>query len=94
MKTVYLVCYDISCNSRRLKVLKLLQAYGLRVQKTVFETVLTPSQYQTLETKIAKLLNPKEDQLRFYPLTQPCRNKVKILGIEPSYKIDDEVLIV
>ena len=94
MTTVYLICYDITCDRRRLKISKLLEAYGIRVQKSVFETVLTPTQYQTLETKINNLLNPKEDQLRFYPLTQPCRAKVKILGLTPDYKIDDEVLIV
>ena len=36
----YLVCYDIVSDRRRNKVSKLLEAYGLRVQKSVFECVL------------------------------------------------------
>ncbi len=87
----YLVCYDIVDDRRRTRVSKLLEAYGLRVQKSVFELVLNPRQYKKLLPRLSKLLNAKEDQLRFYPLSQPCRHKVTVLGIKPDYAIDDEV---
>ena len=35
-----IICYDIPDNKRRLRVSWLLEAYGSRVQKSVFETVL------------------------------------------------------
>jgi CRISPR-associated protein Cas2 len=38
--TFYLICYDIVKDSRRTKVAHLLEGYGLRVQKSVFEVVL------------------------------------------------------
>jgi CRISPR-associated endonuclease Cas2 len=40
----YLVCYDVVLDRRRNKVAHILEGYGLRVQKSVFECVLTPDQ--------------------------------------------------
>lgn len=90
----YLICYDIVDDRRRNKVAKLLELYGWRVQKSVFEAVLNQDQYERLQKHLLKLLNPIEDQLRFYPLSQRSRNKVLILGFKPEFKIDDPVFIV
>ncbi|MEC4893458.1 MAG: CRISPR-associated endonuclease Cas2 [Oscillatoria sp. PMC 1051.18] len=90
----YLICYDIVEDSRRQRVAKLLQAYGLRVQKSVFEAVLNDNQYEKLQQKLDKLLDSETDQLRFYPLSAHCRNKVAILGIQPKFVVDEQVLIV
>lgn len=48
MERLYLICYDIVADSRRNRVAKLLLRYGLRVQKSVFECVLTPKQQEQL----------------------------------------------
>jgi CRISPR-associated protein Cas2 len=90
----YLICYDIVSDARRNRVAKLLETYGMRVQKSVFEAVLNETQYQQLQTRLLKLLNQKEDQLRFYPLSAHCRKNVTILGIQPTYAIDDSTIIV
>lgn len=91
---LYLVCYDIVDDRRRTRVSKLLEAYGLRVQKSVFETMLDEKQYEKLEKRLLKLLNVAEDQLRFYPLPPHYRVKVKVLGIKPDFAIDDSAFIV
>ena len=90
----YLICYDIASDSRRNRVTKLLETYGMRVQQSVFETVLNDAQYEQLQTRLLKLLNQKEDQLRFYPLSAHCRKKVTVFGIQPAFAIDDSVIIV
>ncbi|NEO98720.1 MAG: CRISPR-associated endonuclease Cas2 [Symploca sp. SIO1C4] len=90
----YLICYDIVDNRRRTKVSNILEAYGLRVQKSVFEAVLNNKQYEKLQKRLLKLLNTKEDQLRFYPLSAHCRCKVKVLGIQPEFEVDDKAIIV
>ena len=46
----YLICYDV-VNDRRNRVSRLLEGYGLRVQKSVFECVLTPDQYGLLQRR-------------------------------------------
>ena len=90
----YLICYDIVNDSRRNKVSKLLEAYGLRVQKSVFECVLDDKQYENLSKRSLKLLNKHSDQIRFYPLSAHCRCKVVVLGIQPEFAVDDAAFIV
>jgi len=90
----YLICYDIVNDSRRNKVSRLLEAYGLRVQKSVFECVLDDKQYENLSKRLLKLLNKHSDQIRFYPLSAHCRCKVVVLGIQPEFAVDDAAFIV
>jgi CRISPR-associated protein Cas2 len=90
----YLICYDIVNNSRRTRVCKLLEAYGLRVQKSVFECVLDEKQYEQLSKRLLYLLNKRQDQIRFYPLSAHCRCKVSVLGIQPQIVVDDPAFIV
>ena len=53
----YLVCYDVVLDRRRTKVAHILEGYGLRVQKSVFECVLTPDQREMLNKKLAKFID-------------------------------------
>ena len=90
----YLICYDVVSDRRRSRVARLLEGYGLRVQKSVFEAVLTPEQREMLHQKLGRYLNPEEDQVRFYPMSAHTRRKVNILGQQPSRQIDDVAFIV
>jgi CRISPR-associated protein Cas2 len=90
----YLICYDIVSDSRRQKVSKLLETCGFRVQKSVFECVLDEKRLEQLQKRLLKLLNKRQDQIRFYPLSASCRSKVIVLGLQPQFAIDDEVFIV
>ncbi|MEA5466870.1 CRISPR-associated endonuclease Cas2 [Leptothoe sp. PORK10 BA2] len=90
----YLICYDVVKDKRRTKVAHLLEGYGLRVQKSVFECMLTEKQHEMLVCKLNKYLKPDEDQLRFYPMSGHTRRKVVILGLQPEREIDDDAFIV
>ena len=90
----YLVCYDIVNDRRRTKVSNFLQGYGLRVQKLVFECVLSPDQYKTVQKRLHKLVKEQEDQIRFYPMSPRHRQLVKIVGIQPDFQVDDVAFIV
>lgn len=91
---LYLVCYDITHNRRRSKVAHLLEGYGIRVQKSVFECILEKPQYVLLMRKLEKYLKAEEDQVRFYPMTVHTRRKVLIVGLQPPYRVDDDSFIV
>ena len=75
MKT-WLVCYDISDNKKRTRTGKLLEQYGERVQKSVFEvTIKNQTQFQTLKQELQQLLqdeDPQEADVRFYTLCKNC----------------------
>lgn len=47
-KSLILVIYDITDNKRRSKLVKILESYGFRVQKSAFEARLSDKQYRNL----------------------------------------------
>ena len=55
-----LVIYDIISNKRRLKLSKLLEGYGVRVQRSCFEITLEKSHYSQLLSDLEEFYNPKE----------------------------------
>lgn len=96
MKTtemVYLVCYDVSDNRCRSRLAKKLEIYGLRIQMSVFECVLTQIQCDRIVEFINKTIDGETDRVRLYPLTEAVRAKVIILGLTPEIAIDDDVFI-
>lgn len=81
----YVVAYDISNDKNRRKVGEALEAFGKRVNYSVFEIqVKTKAQKNALEKELLKLLKPKEDSLRFYHICQNCVEKSWSLGEESA----------
>lgn len=71
----YIVCYDISSAKRRYRVSKLLQRYGKRVQRSVFELyVCKESDYKSLKKALKKLMN-KKDSIRVYHFPENARQR-------------------
>lgn len=60
--------YDITDNKRRSKMVNALEHYGLRVQKSAFEAMLTKKKYETMLKKINPLIDEQTDSLRVYVL--------------------------
>jgi CRISPR-associated protein Cas2 len=52
---MYLISYDIEDDHDRLQVSRLLEGFGKRVQKSVFECPLSKGQRHDLERRITKL---------------------------------------
>lgn len=67
-KYLTLVIYDIVDNKRRLKMVKCLEQYGYRVQKSAFEALLDQKTFVKLQTEIPKLVNENEDCVKIYRL--------------------------
>ncbi|MBD2664065.1 CRISPR-associated endonuclease Cas2 [Richelia sinica] len=77
------VSYDIPEDKRRTKVHSVLKSYGQWMQFSVFECDLTPTQYAKMRSRLAKLIKPDTDSIRFYFLCQCCQGKVERIGGEP-----------
>jgi len=77
----WVVSYDIPDNKRRTKVAKLLEGYGQRTQYSVFECDINNDQRDTLEERLTRLIEPQEDDIRFYPLNEADVKRVRILGL-------------
>ena len=80
MSRLYIVCFDIT-NKRRLRaVSKTLEDFGTRVQYSVFECYLDRTERQVLEEKIATLIDPEADHVRYYPLCPKDQQGILIDG--------------
>lgn len=92
-KKLYLICFDIVDDQIRNKVAKVLEGYGDRVQKSVFECVLSKTQLKTLKGKISKLINDEQDSVHFYRLCKRCVEEFESLGLKHDPDRRDYVLI-
>jgi CRISPR-associated protein Cas2 len=76
----YVIVYDISHPRRLVKVAKLMEQFGERVQDSVFEAWLTPVELNRLKRRLQARIDADEDRVRIYSLCQVCREKIEDLG--------------
>lgn len=62
------IAYDIVNDRRRLKVARILEGHGERVQDSVFECWLDDARTRRVLRRIAALIDPAEDRVRCYTL--------------------------
>ena len=79
------VSYDVStkepAGQRRLRrVAKACLGYGQRVQNSVFECIVDPTQWTQLKLRLLDEIDPEKDSLRFYFLGSKFENKVEHHG--------------
>lgn len=67
-KFIVLMICDIVDNKRRNKMVKCLEAYGVRVQKSAFEALLNRRQYEKMLRESSILIDEAVDSLRVYVL--------------------------
>ena len=67
-KFIFLMIYDIVENKRSNKMVKCLEAYGVRVQKSAFEALLNRRQYEKMLRESSILIDEAVDSLRVYVL--------------------------
>lgn len=75
-KDFWVIAYDIADDCRRSRIVKHIEKYGIRVNYSVFECMLTDTQLQQLREKIGKLMLPSEDSVIYYPLCLDCYSKI------------------
>lgn len=77
----YDVSTETSAGRRRLRrVAKACERVGQRVQKSVFECQVSDMQYEALERELLAEIDPEQDNLRFYRITEPAELRVKEYG--------------
>lgn len=81
--TLYLVAYDIPSDRRRTKVHKVLCGFGQWMQFSLFECFLSEKELILLHNKLNQILEPAEDNVRFYHVCQACQRKAETIGSSP-----------
>lgn len=87
------VSYDIVDDRRRARLAKHLVNYGVRVQKSVFECILTAPQYDEMKQKALGYVENDEDSFRIYQICENCVAKIETFGISSVSDIVDVVII-
>ncbi len=72
---VYMICYDIAHPKRLRKTARILEDFGLRVQKSFFQCEISAQGMEKLKTAILKVIDQKKDYLYIYPLCRACTEK-------------------
>jgi len=67
--------------------------YGQRVQNSVFECQIDPTQWAELKLRLLDLYNPKEDSLRFYYLGSNWRRRVEHHGTKPATDLEGPLIV-
>ena len=65
---IVLVIYDIVDNKKRNKMVKCLESFSIRVQKSAFEGIMTEVQYRKLIRLSSRIIDQDTDSLRIYIL--------------------------
>lgn len=93
-----LVSYDVSTSSasgeRRLRRLaKACRDYGQRVQYSVFEIEVDYAQWTFLKNRLCELIDPEQDNLRFYYLGRNWQKKVEHVGAKPVLDLNGPLIL-
>jgi CRISPR-associated protein Cas2 len=90
-----LICFDVSDDRKRYRVVKELLGVAVRVQKSVFECAdLKEERYLKLKKKLEKLLDHSSDSIRYYFLCRGCVPRVEHSGKGEPPRENEEFKIV
>ncbi len=93
-----LITYDVNTETKegkkRLhKVAKECQNYGQRVQNSVFECIIDPTQLLVIQSKLTKIIDIEKDSLRFYFLGDEWRKRVEHIGAKPGIDLEGTLVV-
>lgn len=93
-----LITYDVNTSTkagekRLRKIAKECVNYGQRVQNSVFECLITESQFVGLKAILQDIINDTTDSIRFYFLGNNWQRRVEKIGKETSYDPTETLII-
>ena len=93
-----IVCYDVSTETkagrkRLRRVAKVCESTGQRVQKSVFECIVTDGELAMLEARVARVIDPASDSLRIYRLREPRDQHLIVYGRTIDNDIHDPLIL-
>lgn len=93
-----LITYDVNTlsasGSKRLrKVAKACENYGLRVQNSVFECIISETQLVALKAIISDIIDEKQDSIRIYHLGKNWERHVETMGRQPELNAESTLII-
>jgi len=81
MTSLFVVAYDVADDGRRLQLRKVLEGFGVAVQRSVFECYLDERKLQNLLRRVRRIAKEGEDSVRVYRLCSSCAAQALVLGV-------------
>jgi len=75
------------------RVAKICEGFGQRVQKSVFECIVTPGQLEQLKHRLRREVSATEDSLRLYRLQEPREVYLYAIGLQPCLDMHDPLIL-
>ncbi|MCS7232952.1 MAG: CRISPR-associated endonuclease Cas2 [Synergistetes bacterium] len=88
-KRYWVISYDISDDTKRENIARLLEKYGKRVQKSVFECYVDDKTYLEIKRRASLIIDMETDSVRFYLLCKRCVETIDFIGKGPIVVEDD-----
>ena len=93
-----LVSYDVSTRDeagrkRLLRVARLCENRGQRVQNSVFECLVDAAQWVSFRASLLGEIVAAEDSLRFYFLGNEWKRRIEHVGAKPTYDPQDSLIL-
>ena len=93
-----LITYDVNTTGdggkkRLRKVAKLCENFGQRVQNSVFECLVDPTQWTELRHKLEKTIDEEQDSLRYYYLGANWHRRVEHVGAKETYDPEGVMIV-
>ena len=93
-----LITYDVETmtpyGKKRLRqVAKQCVNFGQRVQNSVFECLVDPTQFTELKHRLESIIDFEKDSLRYYMLGDNWKSRIKHAGAKTSYNPEDTIII-
>ncbi len=89
-----IVAYDIADPRRLYKIAKIMEDYGYRVQKSIFEVDIDEIQFRQMKARVEEVLEPKEDGVKYFSLCRRCAGTLIALGVSKVIPEEVDFLIV
>lgn len=93
-----IISYDVDFTetqgAKRLrKVAKICERYGVRVQNSVFETIVDSVQLTALKSELINVIDMERDTVRFYNIGNKWNSKIDTIGKDKGFRQDDVLII-
>lgn len=92
------VSYDVNTEDRagqkRLrKVAKICESKGCRVQNSVFEVLVDPSELVKLKGQLAEVIDEEKDSVRFYKLGSNWKKRIESMGKQTGFEQEGVIIL-
>ena len=93
-----IVTYDVNTQTARGKnrlrqVAKACEAFGQRVQYSVFECTLNEKQFHEMKKRVLNLIDENQDSVRFYKLPDDRAKRVEEFGVGEVIDFNEPLLV-